>query len=323
MNQKAVGTGGFILSFFIMAALSTLSYFFMSAEPVEGDMGLCFNSPNNWEIPPFISWIINNVLIFAIAVGILLLNRKYIFIKGHDLLTPCVYLILTACNPWTTLYLGESTLLAAANIICWSILFNCYRSRNATQQIFIVASILSVGSMIQYAFIFMIPVYFFALIILKTLRWKEFLAMGLGLIAPYWIVLGLGIVPPEALSIQFTSNLFINFAPPIELTILLLSVAATMLISLLVAINNSIKLFAGNSKVLAMNNIILLTGLICGVLIIVDFNNMFAYLGTFYLFAGVQAGNLFTLNHFRYPQYILGPLLILYLGIFGLLIWPR
>jgi len=322
MNKKAVGPGGLILSILLLGAFSTFAFFYLSPSKIEGDLGLCLDSPNVWNLTPIASLLVNLGLILAVAFGMQMLNRRYNFIRLNDYTTISIYLTLTACNPWITQWVGSSTLLVIANLVCWRLLFDCYRARNATQQVFIVASILSFGSMVQYSFLFMIPIYFIAIIILSAMHWREFLAMMMGLIAPYWIVLGLGIVSADSFKMPEITNLFTNFAPPLELLLMLIGLGLAMLMALIVGFNNEMRLFAGNSRILALNNVITLTGIGCAALIIIDFNNMLAYIGTFYLSVAVQGGNLFALHQIRNPQYLLAPLMIIYIAIYGLIVWP-
>lgn len=311
-----------LLSLLTLGALSTFAWFYLPTSRIEGDLGICFHSPNMWQLSPLVSFLVNLGLILVVATGMQLLNRRYNFIRINDFTTFSIYLTLTACNPWITQWFGSSTLLALANLTCWSLLFDSYRSRNATQQVFTVASILSIGSMIQYSFVFMMPVYLLITIILKIMRWREFLAMIIGIIAPYWVAVGTGLVALDQFKLPTITNLFINFAPPLDLLIMLVGLGIVILIALILGFNNELLLFAGNSRVRALNNCITVTGLGCALLIIFDFNNMLAYIGSFYLSVAVQGGNLFALRHIRNPQYILAPLMIIMLVVYGLIVWP-
>ncbi len=97
--------------------------------------------------------------------------------------------------PWVAGTPGLSTILLAANTAILSIAFTCFKQRNATRELFAIATILSLGTMVQYAFIFMIPAYIAIAASLKCLRFKETIAFILGLVAPYWVGVGLGIIP--------------------------------------------------------------------------------------------------------------------------------
>ena len=120
-------------------------------------------------------------------------------------------MVFAASNPRTTGYLSSSTLLCAINLLSLSVLFKAYNSRNATQEMFLIGTFISVGSMFQYAFLPMIVPYVASAIMMKAFRIKEALATGMGLIAPYWVGVGMGLIPLEAFSLPELTNLFSDY----------------------------------------------------------------------------------------------------------------
>ena len=228
-----------------------------------------------------------------------LLNRHYNFIRSTQPVLPALFVVLAASNPWATSYLSSSTIVCAVNLLAISIMFSCFRLCNATQQLFVVATLISVGSMFQYAFIPYILAYVASAIQMKAFRIKEFLAMGMGLIAPYWVGIGLGLVRLDSFSMPEITNLFNGFAHASDIFTLLLSAVVAIFLGLILGLNNSIKLYAGNSRVNSMNLTISLVGVVSIICIIIDFSNMMAYLTTLYLTVAVQVANLGALWHFK------------------------
>ncbi|OSJ37048.1 hypothetical protein BST63_00155, partial [Bradyrhizobium canariense] len=80
------------------------------------------------------------------------------------------------------------------NLVCLDVMMRAYNSENATTTMFAVATYLSLGSMVQYAFLPLMIIYPLMAIIDKIFRIKEVVAYIMGLIDPYWVVLGLGLV---------------------------------------------------------------------------------------------------------------------------------
>lgn len=228
-----------------------------------------------------------------------MLNRHYNFIRSTQPVLPALFVVLAASNPWATSYLSSSTIVCAVNLLAISIMFSCFRLCNATQQLFVVATLISVGSMFQYAFIPYILAYVASAIQMKAFRIKEFLAMGMGLIAPYWVGIGLGLVRLDSFSMPEITNLFNGFAHASDIFTLLLSAVVAIFLGLILGLNNSIKLYAGNSRVNSMNLTISLVGVVSIICIIIDFSNMMAYLTTLYLTVAVQVANLGALWHFK------------------------
>lgn len=319
MRHKVMGTGGLMLAVLIMLAMSAVAFFHYSGDHITGALGICLPSPNQWNLIPLAGWIIDNVLILAIAVALVFLNKHYNLVKGPDYVMPAAFLILTASIPWLTDHLSASVLLASLNIICLAISFSCYKDQNSTQDIFLVATILSVGSMAQYAFIFMIPAYIVMWLMLKCFRFKEFLALLMGLAAPYWVGVGLGLIPLEAFKIPSLSNLFMGFAPSLKLFILLADCGLSALIFLIFSLDNAVKLYAGNTKIRILNNCLNTLTIVCIICMICDFNNLLTYIVSAFIGISAQIGNLFALRQIKRSWVILLILLVIYLSFYGLI----
>ena len=121
----------------------------------------------------------------------------------------------------------------------------------------------------------------------------------MGLVAPYSVGVGLGLIHPDWFTVPEFTNLFSDFAKASEIVVLAVSVGVAIFCGALLALNNSIKLYAGNSRVNALNMTITILGVVCVVCIFVDFSNMLAYLGTLYFTVSVQVANLCALWHMR------------------------
>lgn len=315
-HPEGIGKKGMVLAALAAGTMCALTYLFSPHERLSGELGICLPSPNLWELPTIWSWGANTLLLALIAIGAFLLNRHYNFIRSTQPVVPAVFLVMTASNPWICDHLSTSALVCAVNVINLAILFGCYRQRNTTQQMFIIATMVSVGSMTEYAFIpFLIP-YIVGAIVMKAFRIKEFLAMGMGLIAPYWVGVGFGLIDLNWFRLPEFTDLFNGSADAPELFVLLMSLAVAALIGLLLGLNNSIKLYAGNSRVNALNLSISLVGVVSILCIIIDFSNMTAYIATLYFTVAVQIANLCALWHIRKEWIVSAVVGVVYIGFF-------
>lgn len=314
--NKGIGKLGLMLAVIAMLAMTATSFVFGPELKVGGDLGICLPSPNNWDINPVSSWMINTVLIGAIAAGSFFLNRTHNFIRSTQPVLPAMFLVLAGSNPWLNGYLSSSTLMCAVNLLSLSVLFGEYKSRNATQQMFAIGTFMSVGSMFQYGFIPMTLTYLIGGIVMKAFRFKEFLALGMGLVAPYWVGVGFGLIKPEWFRVPEFSYIMSESVQSSDILLLALSVGLASFVGILLALNNSIKLYAGNSRVNALNMTITIMGAVSIICICVDFSNMFAYLGTLYFTVSVQIANLCALWRFRREWLIVLVPAVIYIGFF-------
>lgn len=294
-HGHTLGKEGTTLWIIAAAAMWAVAFFTDSSAPLTGDTGICLPSPNQWNIPREWGIGLNFTLFISSAVILWLLNKEYTLVKGTETALTGIYLLAASSNRWISGPLSSSVIIAMANLLCMYILFGCYRKRNATQELFAIATVLALGSMIQYAFVFLLPVYIIGAIMMKCLDIKGILAFIMGLCAPYWVGLGLGLLSPGNFHLPTITNLFNGYAPSGILFAGLCSVAVTVLCGLLLGLNNMVKLYAGNTRRRLNNNFACLLGLISAICVIVDFNNMLAYLATVYLITALQFGNLFSL----------------------------
>lgn len=315
-KQKGLGKWGLVLCTLVMLAMCAVSFLLRPDRRISGSLGLCLPSPNLWDINPVSSWIINTVLIGGCAAAGFFLNRSYNFIRSTHPVLSAMFLVLAASNPWITAYLCSSTLLCVINLLCMSIMFRTFRSNNATQEMFVIATFISVGSMFQYAFLPMIVAYIGAAIVMKVFRFKEFLAMLMGLVAPYWVGIGLGLIPLEWFSMPQITNLFDDYARASDLLLLIISVGIAIFCGFVLGVNNSIKLYAGNSHVNAMNLTITFVGTVCAICVVIDFSNMMAYIATLYFTLSVQVANVCALWNVRRERLFVAIPAIIYIGFF-------
>ncbi|MDE6577913.1 MAG: hypothetical protein K2J82_08700 [Muribaculaceae bacterium] len=299
IRKRGIGRTGLLLAVLAMAVCSVCSFILKPERPLTGNLGVCLPSPNLWAIDPLYSWILNTILLGGIAVGGFFLNRAFNFIRSTEPVLPTMFLVFVGACPWITYNLSSSTIICVVNILSLSVLFTTYKSTNATQEMFTIATLLSVGSMFQYAFIPLAVAYIVGAIAMKAFRIKECLAMIMGFIAPYWVGLGLGLISPDWFKLPEFTNLFSDFTQTSERFVLMVEVGLAIFIGCLLGLNNGIKLYAGNSQVNAMNTCITLLGAVCIICIVADFSNMMAYLATFFFTVAVQVANLCALWNIR------------------------
>lgn len=316
LRKRGIGKRELSLAIGLSLLMCVAAYILQPERALTGNLGICLPSPNLWNINPVSSWLINTVLIGGIAAGGFFLNRSFNFIRSTEPVLPAMFLIFVGACPWITYNLSASTIICGVNLLALSVMFGIYKSPNATQELFTVATLLSVGSMFQYAFIpFIIP-YVIGAIVMKAFRIKECLAFLMGLVAPYWVGIGLGLLPPEQFTMPEFTNLFSDFTQTSEIYVLTAEAAIGVVIGAVLALNNSMKLYAGNSMVNAMNMCITLIGGMCVICMCIDFSNLMAYIATFFFTVAVQLANLCALWQIKREWLVLLIPALIYIALF-------
>ena len=298
--RGGIGKWGVVVSIALALAMCILSYIYKPVDLYRIEDGICLNSPDSWNLPPFLSWLLNTLLTGVLCISLYFINKSYNFIRTTEPVLVAVFVIMAASSPWFTERLNTSTLLCFANLSALAIIFNAYESKNATQSLFFLGAISSFGSMFQYAFIWMCVLYLVWAILMKVMRFKEFLAFILGLATPYWISLGFGFISINDFHWPVLVPLFNSIKDYSDVWILLGGIGLATILGLATFMINSMKLYAGNSRVNAMNLCVTLLGLWILICMLVDYENIPAYVITLYMCVAIQIANICAVWHFSY-----------------------
>ncbi|MDE7421737.1 MAG: hypothetical protein K2N35_16225 [Muribaculaceae bacterium] len=297
-NYFTAGPGSMIVGAVAAIIMIAATAFLMPSLSPSAEVGLCITLPANL-IPHLIGCGINTLLIALAVLLAFLFNKKYSFVRSTEALLPTALAVILASNPVNTSYLGAPAVMLIANLICLDIMMKAYNTENATTSMFAVATYLSVGSMVQYAFLALILIYPIMAIMMKVLRIKEIVAYLMGLVAPYWVGLGFGLISFS----DFRMPHFLVNLPNADgnyLLMVFISLGMLALVGLMMMLNNAMLIYAGNMRVRTFNNMINLLGFSCGIFMIADFDNFGAYASSFCFAVAVQISNFFAMR--RVPQ---------------------
>ncbi|MCH5242375.1 MAG: hypothetical protein J1F67_08105 [Muribaculaceae bacterium] len=314
--KTGIGKTGVVLAALIAIAMCVLSFLFHPVDIAPIQYGLCLPSPDSWNFDPLWSWVVNTVLIGLIPLLTYLINKSYNFIRTTEPVFQALILVMAASSPWFTQSINTSVLLCLANVVCLGIIFGAYQAGNATQHMFTLGVVVGIGSMFQYAFLPMAMVYMLWSLFMKVLRIKETLAFIIGILCPYWITLGTGWLRLSDFHFPSITPLFNLTGDFSEFFVLLAGIALAAGIGFIITLINSIKLYAGNSMVNAMNLCISTLGGACVACIIVDYDNIMAYVVSLYLACALQIGNICALWNPKMPWLITALPAACYIGIF-------
>lgn len=320
MTYRGAGPGAYALTIAIAAAMMTAAALLLPSGRLEGAEGLCLPSPNLWNLQPAWSRVLNGLLLGGASLWMLLLNKRFNFVRLADFSLPSLFLLFACCNPFAAGTLGTSTLLALFTLLACNILFPAYERRNATQEVFATATFLALGSMVDYAFLAVAPMWVVVIAMLKIFRWRELIAFGMGLAAPYWVALGLGIVPPTDFHWPQLTNLFNGYVAPSDILTMLCGVAVLWLFAAICALGSMVRLYAGNPRPRTYNYIFYLILLYSALAMAVDSDHLTAYLGQLITGASVAVTNLFALNPVPRPKLAMTALYLLCIGFWALLV---
>lgn len=318
--NDSLGNGSLIPAAATSIAMCVAAWCVGGFLPPLGNAGICLPSANLWQLAPTASHLIGFALICGIAIALYFINRAYTIAQRQEGVATSLFLIITCANPMLTYGPGDSAILAAVNLASMAILLSCYKQRNATQELFAVATLLSVGSMFEYAFIFMIPAYIIIGVMMKCVHFREVLAFLLGLIAPYWVALGLGLVQPSDFNLPAIQPHPGDLASREDILIELITTGISVIVLIVLSLYNGIKLYAGNPQRRISNNAFSLLAALCLVCMVLDTDNIRTYLMTVNIAVALQYANLFALWNIAKPRLVLLLISVAYIASFILMI---
>ena len=308
MSRIAVGA--------VTLILLILTLIFFNPITAMGEMGLCLPSPNIWKWPHIAAWCVNSVIIFVCALVMAYANKKYNFIPEAQPVMALGLLLLLGCNCVTTSTLSTSTLLLLCNVVCLFVIISTFEERNATREFFIIGTLPAIGAMIQYSFLVMIPVYIAGGILMKSFRLRELIAFIFGLIAPYWIAIGMGMISPFDFKLPESLIVFNKEAVDADIFLTLLATGIMALFGFVFALYNGVRLFSRNSRLRCIHSTFNIMGVISIFAIIFDFSNFVAYFGTIALWVAIETATLLYFYNLRKPQLALILILVIFLPLY-------
>lgn len=286
--------------------------------PLES-FGLVDNWNGVWCDNPLICLGVESGLIFLIMLLMAYLNKAFNLLRKMSWLNLSLFIIMEAATPPLLLTLNSGAALCLSVLLSVAILFFAHTHGNPdTRRIFLIFFLLSAGSSVQYAFLVYIPVFVLACVQLKLFSLRALSAIFLGIISPWIIMMGFGIVRPDDLQMPVFLLEMPQWAHP-RTMLFLATVAFTIGLSVLALLQNLIKIISYNAQARAMQSVMTTITIVTAAAIVIDFRNIYAYLTILNCITAFQLTHMFVAIHNFARSYIAVMLLVLaYISIFVL-----
>lgn len=298
MNRRVLYPAGMLVIVLVCIALFVIALRLHSPLITVSDFGIALPSPEVFRISAGWGATLNFILLSAGGLCLYLLNKRFSLLRTGQPLGASFLLPLCFATLPLPQHLTSAPFVLLVSILVLAILFDSFRINNATRRIFTAATFLSFGTMFQTAFIPVIIATFICGFVMQTMRFKEIMAFLFGLVAPYWVTIGMGIINPLSLHYPAPHSCFLGGISP-ALFITLTAVGVLAVVAAILSAYNAIILYAGNSRVRRSIISINIFGITALVAMLIDTGNIAAYLGIFYLWIATQFANLFSLRNMR------------------------
>lgn len=261
-----------------------------------------FPGPGTWLPAGTASFVLNMTVNAAIAFMLLVINRMYRLMRTITWVFVGLFFFMQLAQPGALGYFCGGSFLALTALTLTALLFSTYADPACTRSTYLLFMLLALAALFQYNIIFLLPVFLLGIVQMKTFDTRTLLACVMGLVTPLWILIGFGIVSPDAL----LSLPFLDAWAPVtaesDHTVYitrLLTTAFTGGIGLIFTFANLIKVMSYNSARRAFNGFFTLLFLATIVLIVADHHNHTLYIPLLDILVAYQAGHFFATRRYR------------------------
>lgn len=241
----------------------------------------------------------------AVMVWLMLhLNKLYNLLRSYTMLHASFFLLIQLATPSLMLYVCPGTVLAIVMMACVIAIFMVYDSDFFdTRNVFFVFMLLSACMSFEYSFALFIPAFIIACGQMRIFSMRTVVAILLGLVTPWIIFFGFGIVTPADLTLP-DIHLRVPRAGNPRTSLMLLSVGYTCFVTVFCILQNTIKILSYNARSRAMLSVLATLSVFTILASIIDFGNIYAYLTLLNCCAALQLAHLFGAIHTFAKSYI-------------------
>lgn len=291
----------------LMICFAVLYVFFFSGKdvdlPPQGEEGLCLPPPAMWNLPMWPDVVGGLLLNVGVLFLMALINKTFNVLRSNTRLQLGLFAIMSAAVPRLVININSGIVLALAMNLCILLLFASYGDPvRGVRRVFLSFLILSAGSAIQYCFVLYIPVLWLITAQMRIFSLRAFLASVFGIVAPWIILLGFGLISPEQFHVPHVIGLFNSFEELSAIYLLTVAGITAFLLFLSVVLNLS-KTIAYNAQARAYNGALTLIAIVTILAILFNYNNLPAYMPLLNVCAAYQITHFFV-NHRFDRQYI-------------------
>ena len=303
-----------ILCAFVLMVATALALS-MGVQPVSVEStGLFFTLRGSLFEARLSSAAINVFSLFVMGGIMLALNKVFSYIRSVTRLFVSVFFLLQLANPAGLVSFNAGTLLGLVTVMLVLPLFASFQDRHSQRNIFLVFAVIAAGSMFHYGFLVLIPAFVLGFLNMGVFNLKGLLAMLFGLITPFWIVMGMGIVTPADFVMPHVDGIWnLTDWSDLGMTHILASLIAVM--GIVLAVMNLMTIMNYRMQTRVYNAFFVFVLVMAIIALCIDFGNVVVYLALLSLMVAVQIAHVHTLRATMPSRFIF--LLLIIAGCLG------
>lgn len=256
--------------------------------------GLIYSTSQPWIRNPYVSFIINFLLLLVIGIIPVFLNRRFKIFRLSTWFFVGLFFMMQLCFPALFLNFCPSTVFALLLCVMTILLFSVYADVRFTRVVFIISFLLVSVSLWVACVFYLLPAALICLWQMRILTSRTSIAFLLGIITPLWIVWGF-----ELAAIPFSVNLP---ATSVSLGSVLVSFSRSALCSFILILLSGfafsiaalMKIINYNSSRKAFNGVLVTLILYMIILVFIDPQNITTYLTALSILAALEIAHVLS-----------------------------
>ena len=253
-------------------------WFFATADVIhlDANSGIVTPSANLWIESPYASMLVNVGLILVTAVLMLMLNQRYNLLGTVSTLEATVFFAMCMATPDLLVQFSTGIVLCIVLMLCLFLLYDTYSNTRRNGNVYLIFLLLSGMTVTQYCYALFIPVFIIGLGQMRIMSFKSLLAALLGIVSPWWVMLGCGIVSVDDIRFPELESLFASVGLNDTLHVFA-AMAVTIVITVVSWGANFMRMLSYNAHKRAYAGSITLVTLFTIIITLADYPNVCAY----------------------------------------------
>ncbi len=278
--------------------------------------GLGLPSANEWFASvPALGFVLSLIANGFTVVVMLLLNKIFNVFRSMTSLFIAFYAMMQLASPDLLTQFYTGTMLALVVPACMLLLFSCYRQPENTRRIFLISFLLSAFTATQYCYALYIPAFLLGFGQMAIFNRRTLSAALMGMLTPWILFLGFGIISPSDLQWPQLSMIFAEIDIEGAL-IFAVCLGVTTLLLLLSYTFNVIRTIAYNARARAVNGAFTVVALVTLVAMCVDYRNIFSYIPMLNFCAAMEMTHYFSTHRANKSYLVIFSILAVYAALF-------
>lgn len=269
--------GAAVMMFFIATATAAVALSLGLLPSFGIEDRFLFDIPDRLIPSPLISFLIGTAITGGAAATLIYVTGDYNPFRLRSSVSATIFIAMLLSVPSTICGFYSGMYLLAVIILCILLLFSVYQNKSQTRRVFLVFFILSTAGLFQYSLFLYVPVMMIGTMQMRVFSAKTFVAMLLGLITPFWILCGFGILDPTSIEMPTMKNVFSVFDKE-ELLPFAIAAGSIFFFGVLLLMLNFLKLVGYNARIRSAYGVMTVTLFATLLYSVIDYYNLPVYL---------------------------------------------